>query len=58
MTWRIDRIPSKRVSVTDDNRVRLPLWILRDGRHAADAPLTLSRVEAEHLHAEPHCRGR
>ncbi|MFI1487653.1 hypothetical protein [Streptomyces sp. NPDC020747] len=49
--WRIDRIPGKRVTATDEG-VRLPLWLLYDGLHKADALFRLSRTEAEQLHAE------
>ncbi|KAA0917840.1 hypothetical protein [Streptomyces apricus] len=49
--WRIDRIPGKRVTAVHEG-VRLPLWLLHDGKHKGDAQLRLSVVEAEQLHAE------
>lgn len=49
--WRVDRIPGKRVTATDDG-VRLPLWLLHDGEHKADTLFRLSPSEAEQLHAE------
>jgi hypothetical protein len=49
--WRIDRIPGKRVTAADEG-VRLPLWLLYDGEHKADALFRLSQAEAEQLHAE------
>ncbi|MHB9860010.1 hypothetical protein [Streptomyces sp. YIM S03343] len=49
--WRIDRVPGKRVTTTDEG-VRLPLWLLYDGRHKADTVFRLSPAEAEQLHAE------
>lgn len=52
--WRIDRIPGKRVTATDDG-VRLPLWLLYDGEHKADTLFHLSLFEAEQTHAELCC---
>lgn len=49
--WRVGRIPGKRVTATDEG-VLLPLWLLYDGEHKADAAFRLSGTEAEHLHAE------
>lgn len=49
--WRIDRIPGKRVTATEEG-VRLPLWLLYDGEHKADTVIRLSPAEAEQLHAE------
>ncbi|NGO41933.1 hypothetical protein [Streptomyces ureilyticus] len=49
--WRVDRIPGKRMTATDDG-VLLPLWLLYDGKHKADAAFRLSLAEAEQLHAE------
>jgi hypothetical protein len=49
--WRVDRIPGKRVTATDDG-VLLPLWLLYDGEHKADAAFRLTPSEAEQLHAE------
>ncbi|GAA3372758.1 hypothetical protein GCM10020367_29350 [Streptomyces sannanensis] len=51
--WRLDRIPGKRVRrLADDRGLALPLWIVCDGEHHADAHLRMSLTEAEQLHAE------
>ncbi|MFJ5305698.1 hypothetical protein [Streptomyces sp. NPDC088350] len=49
--WRVDRIPAKCVTTTEEG-VRLPLWLLYDGEHKADTVFRLSPSEAEQLHAE------
>jgi len=64
--WRVHRIPGKRATPTD-NGVLVPLWLVHDGLHKADADIHLSPDEAEQLHAElcyvlgdgedPACRG-
>lgn len=51
MTWKIERTPGCPLHRTDDDRLALQLRLTRDGKHAADAELTLSLAEAEHLHA-------
>ncbi len=51
MTWEIERTPGSRVRRTDGDRLAVPLRLSRNGEHATDAVLTLSVVEAEHLHA-------
>lgn len=50
--WRIDTIPGRPVRRDQAGRYELPLWLLRDGEHRADLPLTLSPAEAEMLHAQ------
>ena len=49
--WRIERIPGRPPHSTEDGRLALPLWLVRDGRHIADIELVMSPAEAEHLHA-------
>ncbi len=51
MTWEITRTPGSRVHRTHTDQLALPLRLFRNGEHATDAVLTLSVVEAEHLHA-------
>lgn len=46
---RFDRIPGLAPRLTDDGRIALPLWALRNGRHIGDADLTMSPAEAELL---------
>jgi hypothetical protein len=46
---RVDRIPGLPPRLTDDGHIAIPLWALRNGRHAGDADLKLSRAEAELL---------
>ncbi len=56
MTGReIERTPGRPLHRTDDDRPALPLRLSRKGEHAADAELSLSPAEAEHLHTAP-CR--
>ena len=51
MNWEIKRTPGRPLHRTDDDRLALPLSLSRNGEHATDAELSLSRAEAEHLHA-------
>ncbi len=51
MTWEVERVPGGRVRRTGEDRLTLPLRLSRNGEHAIDAELSLSVVEAEHLHA-------
>ncbi|MER5221281.1 hypothetical protein [Streptomyces flaveus] len=51
MSWQIERPPGSRVHRTNDGRVAVPLRLSRNGEHATDAELSLTLVEAEHLHA-------
>lgn len=51
-TWRIDRIPGRRPHLRSDGRLALPLWLVREGNHHADAELTMSPPEAERLLSE------
>lgn len=46
---RVDRIPGLPPRLTDDGHIAIPLWALRNGRHAGDTDLKLSRTEAETL---------
>ena len=49
--WRIERIPGRPLRTAGNDRMALPLWLVRDGRHVADVELVMSLAEAEHLHA-------
>jgi hypothetical protein len=52
MTWTIERTPGRPVRRTDDDRLAVPLRLSHTGAgHAADAEMTLTLAEAEHLHA-------
>lgn len=51
MNWEIKRTPGHPLHRTDDDRLALPLSLSRNGEYAADAELSLSLAEAEHLHA-------
>ncbi|GAB2835294.1 hypothetical protein [Streptomyces daliensis] len=50
--WQVHRVPNTAVSWDGEGRVTVPLWLLRDGEHHSDLPLTLSAAEAEFLHAQ------
>ncbi|MCX2967742.1 hypothetical protein WDH52_02030 [Streptomyces sp. TRM70308] len=49
--WRIEMITGQPARLTDDGRITIPLWLLRNERHHADLTLTLPLHEAESLHA-------
>lgn len=51
MTWEIQRAPGSGLHRTADDRLALPLRLSRNGEHVTDPVLTLTLVEAEHLHA-------
>lgn len=46
---RVDRTPGLPPRLTDDGHIVVPLWALRNGRHAGDTDLKLSCAEAEML---------
>jgi hypothetical protein len=49
--WRIERIPGRPAHRTETGRIELPLWLSRNGRHVADASLTMTLDEAAELRA-------
>ncbi len=51
MTWEVERVPGGRVRRTGEDRLTVLLRLSRNGECAIDAELSLSVVEAEHLHA-------
>ncbi|WP_405772140.1 hypothetical protein [Streptomyces sp. NBC_01538] len=51
MTWKVERVPGRPLRRSDDDRLVLHLRLTRAGDQAADAELTLTPAEAEHLHA-------
>ncbi|MEE4595774.1 hypothetical protein V2J94_28445 [Streptomyces sp. DSM 41524] len=45
--WRVERIPSQPPTRDEEtNHITIPVWITHDGRHKADAKLTLLPSEA------------
>ncbi|GAA2509788.1 hypothetical protein GCM10010406_52770 [Streptomyces thermolineatus] len=50
--WRIERIPGRDARRDADGSIRLPLWLVRNGRHVCDGELRMSPAEAEVLHAQ------
>jgi hypothetical protein len=51
MTWKVERVPGRPLHRTEDGLFALPLRLTRSGNHPTDTTLTLTPVEAEHLHA-------
>ncbi|WP_406269621.1 hypothetical protein OHT93_16765 [Streptomyces sp. NBC_00191] len=47
--WRIDPIPSRPAYKDEDGNVRIPIWLTKNGRHAADTEMVLLPSEAELL---------
>ena len=51
MSWTVERAPGRPVRRTDDERLAVPLRVTRTGGRPTDTELSLTLVEAEHLHA-------
>ncbi|UUU32398.1 hypothetical protein JIX56_22225 [Streptomyces sp. CA-210063] len=51
MSWTIERTPGQPVRRTGNEHLAVPLRLFLAGGHATDTELTLTLVEAEHLHA-------
>ncbi|MBW1600556.1 hypothetical protein JJV70_00245 [Streptomyces sp. JJ66] len=49
--WRIEMITGQPLRLSENGRIIVPLWLLRNERHHADLSLTLPLHEAESLHA-------
>lgn len=49
--FRIERIPGRPLRALEDGRIAVPLWIVKDGKHAGDTEMVMSIAEAEQLHA-------
>ncbi|MEU3920011.1 hypothetical protein [Streptomyces sp. NPDC029004] len=47
--WRIDPIPSRPAYKDEDGNIRIPIWLTKNGRHAADTEMVLLPSEAELL---------
>ncbi|WP_369374991.1 hypothetical protein [Streptomyces sp. cg36] len=47
--WRMDPIPSRPAYRDGDGRIRVPVWLTKDGRHMADTEMVLLPSEAELL---------
>ncbi|MET7617090.1 hypothetical protein [Streptomyces sp. NPDC005408] len=44
--WRMDPIPSRPAYKDEDGNVRIPIWLTKNGRHAADTEMVLLPSEA------------
>jgi hypothetical protein len=51
MNWTIERAPGRPVRRTADDRLSVPLRVTGSGGQPTDTEMTLTLVEAEHLHA-------
>ncbi|MEV0640183.1 hypothetical protein AB0I77_35670 [Streptomyces sp. NPDC050619] len=47
--WRMDPIPSRPAYKGDDDSIRIPIWLTKNGRHIADVEMVLLPSEAELL---------
>ncbi|WP_406304344.1 hypothetical protein OHA61_21245 [Streptomyces sp. NBC_00885] len=47
--WRMDPIPSRPAYKDEDGNIRIPIWLTKNGRHAADTEIVLLPSEAELL---------
>lgn len=45
----MDPIPSRPAYKDDDGRIRIPVWLTKNGRHVADTEMVLLPSEAELL---------
>ncbi len=45
----MDPIPSRPAYRDDDGKIRIPVWLTRDGRHVADTEMILLPSEAQLL---------
>ncbi|MEU1019496.1 hypothetical protein [Streptomyces sp. NPDC005898] len=44
--WRMDPIPSRPAYRDDEGRIRVPMWLTKNGRHTADTEMVLLPSEA------------
>jgi len=47
--WRVEPIPSRAAYKDDAGRIRIPVWLSKNGRHTADTEIVLLPSEAELL---------